>query len=67
MPSYSYTALGLKVTLSNTEHSSRLHVTKLKRQIKLIITVLRHTKLIILLLVYTRNCLTRNSISFKPC
>uniref|UniRef100_A0A2H1WLC3 SFRICE_018938 n=1 Tax=Spodoptera frugiperda TaxID=7108 RepID=A0A2H1WLC3_SPOFR len=32
-----------------------------------IITFVRHTKLINMLSAYSRNCLTRNSTSFKPC
>uniref|UniRef100_A0A2H1VVH3 SFRICE_026754 n=1 Tax=Spodoptera frugiperda TaxID=7108 RepID=A0A2H1VVH3_SPOFR len=31
-----------------------------------IITFVRHTKLVIMLSAYSRNCLTRNSTSFKP-
>uniref|UniRef100_A0A2H1VGJ4 SFRICE_013437 n=1 Tax=Spodoptera frugiperda TaxID=7108 RepID=A0A2H1VGJ4_SPOFR len=39
---------------------------RLKNNYIFIITFVRHTKLIIMLSAYSRNCLSSNSTSFKP-
>ncbi|KAF9807959.1 hypothetical protein SFRURICE_017131 [Spodoptera frugiperda] len=43
------------------------HRTNRAVNVSIIVTFVRHTKLIIMLSAYSRICLTRNSTSFKTC
>ncbi|KAF9796696.1 hypothetical protein SFRURICE_008106, partial [Spodoptera frugiperda] len=68
-PKFPKTSLRAALTTSRTKQAvtNTIKSKVTARVVRKLEPFVRHTKLIIMLSAYSRNCLTRNSTSFKPC